>query len=183
MAKQYNGYTDRYLVSPIDMKAPAYLQEYIDKAGTEWLVLLKKEIHARHGAIFTDPVAGEIFRGCSWYKAKYNLDLDTVSRLPQKEKLTDQELINFGLIEGEYLSQKKEENKGMIIAADLNGNVYYVKIGKVFDAYSGNEFYSAFGFPNRAQYDKEKVQNKINGILNGYGMQIIEEQYYSPGGC
>lgn len=68
--KRYRGYTDTVVYRKADMEVPEYLQAAVQKTGADWLVLLKKEIHARHGAVFTDPPAGKIFRGCSWYSAK-----------------------------------------------------------------------------------------------------------------
>ncbi len=127
--KRYAGYVDKVVFNKTDMAAPSYLRAAIDSLGIDWYVLLRKEIHARNGAIFTDPKTGPIFQACPWYKAKYNLSPSSLTRFPASVKISKAELANFALLEGEDLSRRRSfhESDPPSVEVDLSGAWYRIE--------------------------------------------------------
>lgn len=130
--KKYKGYTDTLIFNHSDMKPPSYLARAIKRLKINWLILLRKEIHARKGAKFTDKKSFSILGATSWYRPRYNLILSTVTRFPKKVKFKRAELINFSLIEGEELQEKHRKYRDIPFLVDLSGNTYFIKMGNIF---------------------------------------------------
>jgi len=127
--KRYAGYVDTVVFNKTDMIVPSYLEAAIDSLDIDWYVILRKEIHAHNGAIFTDPKTGPIFQACPWYKAKYNLSPSSLTRFPSSVKISKAELANFSLLEGEDLSRRRSFNDTdpPSVEVDLSGAWYKIE--------------------------------------------------------
>ncbi len=164
--KAYKGATDSYLYTKEDYQAPYYLKQALTNQGLDWLVLLKKEIHARHGANFSDYKATEI-------------------RLPANIKATKAELYNFSLLEGRLLQNLIDRNEGQSIVLDLTGKVYYIKIEKItlnigHPSDSEREwFYSAFGFDSSSS--TWSVEESIGDLLTEKKYNLEVDRNYAVG--
>ncbi len=167
--KKYQDYTDKIIFNHSDMQEPSYLKGVAQQLGTTYLTLLRKEIHARKGAKFSDPVAGPIFRACSWYQKKYSLSPDSITRFPEQVKFTQPELYNFSLMEGEDLHSKLNEiqdgrNYSMLI--DLFGNTYYIMYGQI----ANNNSRLTLGL---------LVQKNVGESISQYGTDTILENMFA----
>lgn len=181
--KQYYGIMDTNVIDTAALKVPDYLEKAVESIGTTWSILLKKEIHARHGARFVDSAAGIIFTACSWYEEKYDLTLDTVIRLPSEEPTTKAEKYNFCLLEGVDLQNKKNEFSGYPVVADLVGNIYIIKIGRYYDDYEGTYFFNAAYFNNLEEYENNDFDSYMNQIVSDFYIDLISEDSYEYMGC
>jgi hypothetical protein len=128
--KGYAGVADALVFNTTAFSVPSYLAAAVSSLKLDWNAVLRKEIHARHGAIFSDPKIGPIFQACPWYKAQYRLATARVSRFPVQVKLTAAELANFALLEGRSLAPYRDlaaQGKPKIVV-DLAGGVYQVSV-------------------------------------------------------
>jgi len=188
--KRYSGYVDTLVFNKTDFLVPAYLADAVKALGIDWTILLRKEIHARNGAIFNDPRTGPIFRACPWYKARYNLAPSSPTRFPVGVKLSKAELANFALLEGEELSMRAAaaESRGWKVISDLSGNWYWAEIQPFDKPDSGanGEEYLRMPVLWKEGTAKPVIEDEINFILNEQGMDIrdfLREQQdaFDPG--
>lgn len=185
--KKYEGYVDTVVFNHSDMTAPTYLQEAIEAYGVDYLTLLRKEIHARAGARFIDKKSGAVFSRCSWYRPRYDMTPRTPSRLPAQAKLTQQELTNFALLEGEELAANAKKYRGKNMVVDLSGKIYFVKTGEI--RLGTDQFAVAMGseFESLEEHEKADLQNIVDEIVTKYAVDIdslLEQQRsYANIGC
>jgi hypothetical protein len=187
--KKYKGYADTIAFNHSDLDVPIYLKEAVKALDINWNLLLRKEIHARNGALFIDPKVGPIFRACPWYKGKYNLVTQTRSRFPESVKISDIELLNYSLLEGEELMERisNYQSATIAIAVDLQGKTYFVKIESVQLTSDGSTITLGYGFTSESEANNNSVENKIKNIIQKMKVdiekEINEEIIYNAVGC
>lgn len=185
--KKYSGYADKIIFNQSDMQTPSYLKEAVEKYNVDYKALLRKEIHARNGAKFIDKKAGSIFEACSWYSGKYNLTTETPTRFPVNVKISETELTNFALIEGQYLHEIYNKHKTNNLVMDLSGNLYFVKIGDVYMSNSGVGVKLGYGFKTIEEYNSKDINEVINEMKEKYNFNPEEyeqyEEFYEAVGC
>lgn len=170
--KKYKGYADTIVFNHSDMQVPTYLQEAVKDYGVDYLVLLRKEIHARVGVKFADQRSFNIFSKCGWYKARYDLTPFTESRFPPEAKINKTEIRNFSLLEGEELAPKALLYRDKNMVADLkNDSFVFVKVGRVkipsseSDEESDEEMEIGSEYPTLEAYEKGYLQSVIDDIF------------------
>jgi len=186
--KKYKGYVDKVAFNHSDMTPPSYLQQAVKDYGVDYRVLLRKEIHARAGARFTDPKSGAIFTGASWYSPRYDLTPKTVSRLPAGAKITRKEIRNFALLEGDELAEKVEKAGSAKVVSDLNGNTYYIKTGQTtVAAVASRPIKLGTAFTSLKDYESTPLQEEIDRIFQKFSFDVDaymqEELKYINIGC
>lgn len=184
--KTYKGTLDAYLLRPLDMQPPLYLADAVSKLRVNWTTILRKEIHARHGAIFSpDTLSGKIFTTMSWYKPKYNLVDSTPSRLPAIAGVNETEALNFLIMEGQDLIQLRDgQSDNGISAFDLGGNAYAIRIKpveiNVNDGTGAGKCFMGYGFGQGE--DSESLDQTINDMIKEL-IPPVQESYYEEGRC
>ncbi|NNN06582.1 MAG: YARHG domain-containing protein, partial [Elusimicrobia bacterium] len=93
--KRYAGYADTVFFNHSDFEPPSYLKQALKEAGINYDSLIRKEIHARKGAIMLDTPVGKLFKQCSWYRPRYYLVPSSPTRFPSSVRFTKAELHNF----------------------------------------------------------------------------------------
>jgi hypothetical protein len=106
--KAYQGYTDTVVFNTSDFVPPPVIVPALKALNLDYIQLLRREIHARHGAIVADPAYAEVFERSSWYKPRLRPDLSTESRLPAGT-LSSVEMTNFALLEGEMVYRSLDQ--------------------------------------------------------------------------
>ncbi|HNX58881.1 MAG TPA: YARHG domain-containing protein [Spirochaetota bacterium] len=177
--KKYAGYTDTTAFNHSDMQVPNYLTEAVDALGLNWKVLLRKEIHARNGAIFIDRKIGPVFRGCPWYKARYNLTKATASRFPDKVRISSMELSNYSLLEGEEMMEHLSlfKDSAYTIAVDLMGKTYVIKTETFSLSGQTSPITLGYGFTSINEADKTSIESIVKKRMKKNNVDIDEQIY------
>jgi len=186
--KRYAGYVDTVIFNKLDMQIPSYLKSAVEVLDIDWYVLLRKEIHARNGAIFTDKKVGPIFAACPWYKAKYNLSPSSPTRFPSSVKISKAELANFFLLEGEDISRRVSgEDLGTTpkIEVDLSGSWYWIETETINIDPNGEALTVPILYKSDAKL-KPYAMEIIRRITSEQGFDLdafieSQSQYFLPG--
>lgn len=175
--KRYRGYTNTLIFNHSDMEAPSYLVGALKALDLNWLILLRKEIHARKGARFSDKKAFSILGSTSWYKPRYDLILATETRFPATVRFTRAELINFSLMEGEELHESYQLYRQIPFLADLSGNLYFIKVGKAETGRSGWKVKLGWMEPTYRDYEKIKDLDMVELMQRALQVKFDAAQY------
>ena len=186
----YKGGLDTYLLLNRNPPPPECLRLAVSSYGVNWSTILRKVIHARHGARFGAGTLGEsIFAGLSWYSPRYDLVTTTISRLPELAGVNRMETLNFCLLEGaDLFSLSRKGAQGYLPRVfDLAGRCYAIRIDKIvenpWEAGSDADFYTALGFDLDITTIEKSLDYWLKNLLGSDGIGPEEEAYYYAGKC
>ena len=103
--------------------------------------------------------------------------MTTQSRLPKSEALTETELINFSLLEGEWLHSMQERYKAYTFVVDLIGNIYLIKISEI--SLARGQFWGSYGFTELRDYDSLEAWDVIRDSIMEYEVELWTYEDYA----